>query len=188
MSTSSDLPASVTIRPATLSDLVDVLYLRQAQELAESGTTATTLDQLRAAWETLGPRLPEQVWVATTTDSKLVASVELVRSDPMLPVRLWILPDRRGIGLEGALLTTVEQQACDAPCRGSAPFHPLCAGHRLQPSAPAGAAAGRICDVLDLREDGVGACGAAGGAPSHCRHRYSPICCRARLRRHLSCR
>ena len=111
MSTSTDLPESITIRPATPSDLADAIYLRQAQELAESGTTSTTLDQLHAEWETLGPHLPEQVWVAATTDGRLLASVEIIRSDPVLLLRFCIPPDRRGIGLESALLATAEQQA-----------------------------------------------------------------------------
>ena len=111
MSTSTDLPESITIRPATPSDLADVLYLRQAQELAETGTTFTTLDQLRAEWATLGPHLPEQVWVAATTDGRLLATVQLVRSDPMLALRLCTPPDSRGAGLDSALLATAEQQA-----------------------------------------------------------------------------
>ena len=123
MSTSTDLPESITIRPATPSDLADVVYLRQAQELAESGATYTTLDLLRAEWETHGPHLPEQVWVAAMADDRPLASVEIIRRDPVLPVRLCIPPDRRGIGLESALLATAEQQArVMLRAKGAQPF------------------------------------------------------------------
>ena len=54
---------------------------------------------------------PTQVWVAATPDGRLLATVQLVRSDPMLPLRLCTSPDGRGAGLESALLATAEQQA-----------------------------------------------------------------------------
>jgi ribosomal protein S18 acetylase RimI-like enzyme len=104
-------PEPVTIRPATPADLADVVHLRQAQELVESGTTYTTLDQLRSDWEALDSRLAEQVRVAVAADGRVLAGVEVVQGGDVLPLHLWILPDRRGTGLESALLAMAEQQA-----------------------------------------------------------------------------
>src|SRR5215469_2197112 len=111
MSALTDPPEPVTIRPATLADLADVLHLRQAQELVESGTTYSTLGQLRSDWEALGSRLREQVRVAVAADGRVLASVEVVQGGDVLPLHLWVLPDRRGTGLESALIAMAEQQA-----------------------------------------------------------------------------
>jgi mycothiol synthase len=101
----------VKIRPALLADLPDVLRVRQAQELADSGTSVTTANQLSVEWEALGPRLAGQVWVAETADGGLIACGDVVRVDQVLMLRLWVLPEHRGIRLESILLAVAEQSA-----------------------------------------------------------------------------
>jgi GNAT superfamily N-acetyltransferase len=109
MSPLAGLSQSIAIRPAVLSDLQDVLRVRQALE--DSGAPSSTADRLAAEWEALGSRLAEQVWVAVTGEGSLLACAELVRSDTALAPRLWVLPDHRDSGLEMALLARAELQA-----------------------------------------------------------------------------
>jgi mycothiol synthase len=114
MRVSDELPHGAVIRPALLSDLAAVLHVRQEQ--AEGGMPAISSERLAAAWGALGPQLGAQVWVAVIADDLLVAYAELAREDQVFRQSLWVLPDHRGSGLEGALLAQAEQRAC-AICR-----------------------------------------------------------------------
>ena len=111
MNPTADLPA--VIRPAASADLHTVLSIRQAQELADSGTSSTTAERLSTEWMALGPRLAEEVWVAVAASSSLAACVQLARVAQVFTPCLWVLPDHRSIALEVALLAKAEARACE---------------------------------------------------------------------------
>jgi mycothiol synthase len=111
MNPTADVPQRLAIRPAVPADLHDVLHLRQALELAESGAAYTTAERLAAEWEALGPQLADQVWVAIATDGSLCASAVLARVDQEFVARLWVAPNHRESGLERELLARAERQA-----------------------------------------------------------------------------
>ncbi len=112
MNSTAGFPQRLAIRPAVPSDLHDVLHLRQALELADSGAAYTTAERLTAEWDALGPQLATQVWVAIATDGSLCASAMLVRVDQEFVVRLWVAPNQREKGVERELLARAERRAC----------------------------------------------------------------------------
>jgi len=101
----------VEIRPSVFADLPDVPRVRQAQELADSGSSITTVDGLTAEWAALGSRLPLQVRVAVTADGELIACADVVRVDQVLMLRYWALSEHRDIRLASTLLAAAEQGA-----------------------------------------------------------------------------
>jgi mycothiol synthase len=107
----ADFPQRLAIRPAVPSDLHDVLHLRQALELADSGVAYTTAERLSAEWEALGPHLADQVWVAIAADGSLCAAAVLARIDQEFVARLWVAPNHHESGLERELLARAERQA-----------------------------------------------------------------------------
>ena len=88
------------VRPAGMSDVAAAHRVSEAFSVALNGTSETTVEHLRAAWDY------GRAWVALDGDDDVVGYATLEDGY----VEVWPHPDHRGGAVAGALLDAVTRQ------------------------------------------------------------------------------
>jgi mycothiol synthase len=99
------------VRAPVPDDLEAVVRVRQAQELADDGATDTKVEALRSEWERLGAQLASDAWVAVGPQGDIIADAQLAQVGETFVVRVAVMPERRGVGIEMRLLELAEARA-----------------------------------------------------------------------------
>jgi mycothiol synthase len=110
------LSNELVMRSPTMNDLDDVLALRNACAIADTGAANLTAARLRTEWTDTAFDLAGDAWLVAARDGRLVGCAEFYEEDPPLPYEMLcaVHPDSLGRGIGTHLLHRIEQRAQQA--------------------------------------------------------------------------
>jgi mycothiol synthase len=110
--TTTTLPDNLMLRPATEDDAPAIVEGMIAEELAETGKSDTTVDEISELWTDEGTDLENDTRVLVTAEGQVIGYVGISAHDGfMLDPHMHVRPQYHGRGLEHSLLQFAEQRA-----------------------------------------------------------------------------